>query len=176
MRYNINFDKVINQLSPHYLSGRKLILYLQAILKPLQFLNDEFDVWARETKIEATMTSQIFKFEWYLNRKFSKYFLDSTGQILIKNGKRSGVPIYFESANVSKSDNLLIRYESEGARKSAVLNNSGELTEEVECSFFVYSPPINTKLISQVAYASMLSFYVDRYKISGKTYKIKFNS
>jgi hypothetical protein len=175
MRYRIDFDRVINQLSPYYLSGRKLILYLQAIMKPLQILSDGFTEWAKETKIEATMTSQIFKLEWYLNRKFRKYFKDSEEQIIIKNGKRPGVPLYFEAADVDKEKDMLVRYESEGAENTVKLNFSDELTEESECSFFVYSPQINDGLISKEEYTAMLSYCVDRYRIAGKTYKIKFN-
>ena len=74
MRYYINFDKTINQLVPYYIGGRKLILYLQALMSPLRRLNDDFVSYAKETRIEAAMTSQIFKFEWFLNHKFSKYF------------------------------------------------------------------------------------------------------
>lgn len=99
MRYFINFDKTINQLVPYYLGGRKLILYLQALMSPLRKLNDGFVEYAKETRIEASMTSQIFKFEWYLNRKFSKYFLNG-GVISIKNSEGLGVPIYNESANI----------------------------------------------------------------------------
>lgn len=61
MRYFINFDKTVNQFVPHYLGGRKLILFLQSILVPLQQLNKEFSEWAKEKRIEASMTSQIFK-------------------------------------------------------------------------------------------------------------------
>jgi hypothetical protein len=175
MRYRINLERVINQLSPYYLSGRKLLLYLQALLKPLQTINDEFAAWAKETKIEATMTSQVIKLEWFLNRKFSKYFSNSIQRISIKNGKRTGVPVYSESANIPEEDNLLLKYESEGNTASTAFNYSGELTEESECSFFVYSPEIDTRLVSMDAYVAMLSYYVNKYKTSGKTYKIKFN-
>ena len=37
--YRINTDRIVNQLVPHYLGGRKLILFLQAILQPLNSLN-----------------------------------------------------------------------------------------------------------------------------------------
>lgn len=176
MRYSINFDKTINQLSTHYLSGRKLILYLQALMKPLQIINNEFVKWAKETKIEATMTSQIIKLEWFLNRKFDMYFIDKTQHIFVKNGKRVGVPIYSEVADIMESDNLLLKYESEGKKDSTPLNYNGELTDENECSFYVYSPEIDTRLISKEAYIAMVTYYVDKYKISGKTFKIKFNS
>ena len=101
MRYYINFDKTINQLVPYYIGGRKLILYLQALMSPLRRLNDDFVSYAKETRIEAAMTSQIFKFEWFLNHKFSKYFAHG-GSISIKNTAVLGVPIYKESANIDE--------------------------------------------------------------------------
>lgn len=175
MRYYIDFDKTINQLSTYYLSGRKMLLYLQALMKPLQELNIDFAEWAKETKIEATMTSQVIKLEWFLNRKFKKYFVEPSHLISIKNGHRLGVPIYDQSADVMEADNMLLSYESEGARDSVVLNYHDELTDENTCSFIVYSPQVNLKLISLEEYVAMLSYYVDKYKVSGKTYKVKFN-
>lgn len=175
MRYYINFDKVVNQLSPYYLSGRKLIMYLQALTKPLQDINLGFAEWAKETMIEATMTSQVIKFEWFLNRKFCKYFTDPSQLISIKNGNRTGVPIYNQSADVPISENMLLKFESEGVIDSTVLNYHNELTDGGTCSFIVYSPAIDIRKISMEEYVAMLSYYIDKYKVSGKTYKIKFN-
>lgn len=174
MRYIINFDKTINQFVPHYIGGRKLILYLQALMKPLQTLNDAFSEYAKEQRIEAAMTSQIFYFEWFLNRKFSKYFLNG-GQITIKNSERLGVPIQWEDADVSDSENLLL-YKEEENMKNVALYHSDEQTDESSHSFIVNSPAINTQLISLEKYQAMLSYYIDKYRLSGKTYIIKFNS
>ena len=109
MRYSIYFDKIINQLAPHYLGGRKYILYLQALCKPLQTANDSFSEWADETLIEANMTSQIIKFEWYLNRKFRKYFADKSNSIAIKNGKRNGVAAYWETIMIAASSYIPLK-------------------------------------------------------------------
>lgn len=176
MRYFINFDKEINQITPHYISGRGIILLIQSLLKPLQQTNNSFVEWAKETKIEASMTSQIFKFEWFLNRKFSKYFTTNKGKISIKNGHRLGVPIYHESATIAESDNMVVYQESEGQRLSDPLFYKDEKTEESSVSFVVYTPPINEELISREAYLAMLSYYVDKYRLAGKTYRIKFNA
>lgn len=46
--YRINTDRMVNQLVPHYLGGRKLILFLQAILQPLNSLNVKWKEWADE--------------------------------------------------------------------------------------------------------------------------------
>ena len=115
-------------------------------------------------------------FEWFLNRKFQQYFLDG-GQITIKNGERLGSPIYYENADIAKSDNLLLYKEEENKGEDNVaLYHSNENTDQNSFSFVVSSPSINTKYISQNEYEAMLSYWIDRYRLSGKTYKIKFNS
>lgn len=174
MRYSINFDKLINRLVPHYMEGRKLILYLQAIIKPMQKLNDDFVSYAKDTRIEASMTSQIFKFEWFLNRKFSKYFLDG-GQIAIQNGEHLGVPIYYGNANIPLTDHMVMYYSSEDGDTTHLYYQT-ENTSGSTCSFVVTSPNVNTDLISLQQYEKMLKYYIDKYRISGKTYVIKYIS
>lgn len=176
MRYLINFDKTINQLVPYYIGGRKLILYLQALISPLGKLNKAFVDYAKETRIEASMTSQIFKFEWYLNRKFCKYF-KSGGVISIKNSEGLGTPIYNESANIDPEQNMLVYHGDEsGITKQLVLYRSDEKTQESSVSFFVTTPQIDTKLISEQKYIAMLKYVIDKYRIANKTYLIKYES
>lgn len=176
MRYFINFDKTINQLVPYYLGGRRLILYLQSLMRPLQYVNEQFVEYAKETRIEAAMTSQIFKFEWYLNRKFSKYFLNG-GRITIKNSEQPGTPIWHESANITQSDNMLVYTEDDTDKlHQLVLFRSDEQTEESSVSFYVTTPQIDTKLISESKYVAMLKYVIDRYRLANKTYIIKYES
>lgn len=174
MRYAINFDKLVNRLVPYYMGGRKLILYLQAILKPMQSINESFAEYAKETRIEASMTSQIFKFEWFLNRKLKKYFLNG-GAIFIHNSGHSGTPIYYEDANVDASSHLLMYQSNEDeSSNTAHLYYQNEKSENCKVSFVVTSPAIDTTLITQEQYHSMLKSYIDKYRISGKTYLINF--
>lgn len=175
MRYYINFDKTINQFVPHYLGGRKLILFLQSLIHPLRSVNDSFVEWAKETRIEASMTSQVFKFEWFLNRKFKKYFLNGEGQISIKNGEKLGVAIYHQSADIADADNLVVYHEAEGI-KSEALYYANEKTDESSVSFTVFTPQIEETLITREAYLAMMSYYIDKYRLAGKTYNIKFNA
>lgn len=174
MRYVINFCKTINQLVPYYLGGRKLILYLQALMKPLQSLNESFINYAKETRIEAAMTSQIYKFSWYLNRKFSHYFATS-GRITIKNSESLGTPIYSSSANVSVEDNIVLyKQEEQNSGKQLVLYRSDEQTQESEVSFIVTTPKIDTRLIEESKYIAMLKYVIDKYRLANKTYIIKY--
>lgn len=173
MRYSINFDKLVNRYVPYYMGGRKLILYLQAVIKPLQDVNDEFVEYAKETRIEASMTSQIFKFEWFLNHKFSKYFANSSQRITLNNSEHLGVPIYYGNASIPLADHMVMYYNSEG-QDTTRLYHQTEKTEENQVSFVVSTPAINTSLISSKQYEAMLKYYIDKYRIFGKTYIIKY--
>ncbi len=174
MRYAINFDKLINRYVPYYIGGRKLILYLQAIMKPLQSLNDEFVNYAKETRLEAVMTSQIFRFEWFLNKKFGKYFLDS-GQIAIKNSEHLGTPIYYGNATIPLTNHMVMYSNSEN-EDTASLRYQGEKYSNNNVSFIVASPAVNTTLISVQQYEKMLRYYIEKYRIFGKTYIINYTS
>ncbi len=175
MRYFINFDKTINQLTPAYIGGRKLILFMQSLAFPLRSLNDAFVEWAKETRIEASMTSQVFKLEWYLNRKLSKYFIDKTQRISISNVSALGVPIYAENASILQTDNMVMHQESENINDDPFYFQH-ERTISNSYSFIVHSPSIDTTQISTDAYTAMLSYYVDKYKLANKTYTITFNA
>ena len=173
MRYAINFDKLINRYVPYYMGGRKLILYLQAIIKPMQIINDEFVTYAKETRIEASMTSQIFKFEWFLNRKFGKYL--NGEQISLKNGDHLGVPIYHGDASIPLSDHMVMYQENEGG-ETTHLYHQNESTTSNKVSFVVTSPMPDVTLISEKQYDAMLRYYIDKYRIFGKTYVINYIS
>ena len=175
MRYHIKFDKAINQLIPHYLGGRKLILLLQSTLYPLQRISDEFSEWANETRIELSMTSQVFKLEWFLNRKFSKYYENESENITIKSTAHLGVPFYSQD-NKGTSVTHPVLYGEDENQKTTVLYNSNERNKLVESSFLVYSPKVNTKLISEEEYESMLKYQIDKYRLSGKTYEIVYDN
>lgn len=177
MRYAINFDKQINRLVPHYIGGRKLILYLQALMKPLQELNDKFKEWAREMRIEASMTSQTFKFEWFLNRRFSKYFQNPSDRLVISSGTGNfGTPMYNEDTELVGIENVKLYGQNEEGVETAVFYRDGERTEERKYSFTVHSPAINTELISKEEYVSLLCYQIDKYKLAGKTYTIIFDN
>lgn len=181
MRYVINFNRTVNQLLPYYLNGRKLILFLQSCVKPLQDINDSFVKWAKDTRIEASMTSQIFKLEWFLKYKFGHYLADPTQNFSIKNGETIGTPIQNQSAEgVPDSEQLLMYKQSEIGANTAKLFYHNEITENSPYSFVVFCPALwkdeSSGLlkdgISEKEFIAMLTYYVDKYRISGKTYKI----
>ena len=101
MRYKLSIDRTVNRLVPHYLSGRKFILFVQSCLYPLQRTNEWFRSFTRERHIEARMTSQVIYFEWFLNYRFGKYIKDGKDRIFIKDSTSVGVDLYHEGRNTS---------------------------------------------------------------------------
>ena len=81
MRYKLSIDRTVNRLVPHYLSGRRFILFVQSCLYPLQCTNERFRDFTKEMHIRARMTSQVIYFEWFLNYKFGKYIRDGKDRI-----------------------------------------------------------------------------------------------
>lgn len=178
MRYSLPTDKLINRLVPHFLSGRRYILFLQSLVYPLFTLNRHFVAHAKEKKIEAGMTSQTLYFEWFLNRKFKRYFNDSNESIYIHESTGIGVDIYFENAVNSKPFTLW--YENELVFTNDPLEQPREFYFKAEekainkVSFMVCVPTI--KGIEEREFVYMLSYVVNTYKLAGKTYLIKINS
>lgn len=75
IQYHININKTICRLLPFYLRGRRLILFLEGIASPLNSFNTgekAFHKWANETLIEASMSAQPMRLEWYLNHLFKE--------------------------------------------------------------------------------------------------------
>lgn len=176
MRYEINTDKLINRLVPHYLSGRRYILFLQSLVWPLQTLNEQFKVFTREKHIEVRMTSQIIYFEWYLNHKFGKYLEDSRDRIFIKDSESIGIDLYHEEAGNSRPFTIWYNGEKITASKEEekprpfYLRAEEKLINQV--SFMVCVPPI---IINTQEFVYMLSYVVNVYRIAGKTYLIKID-
>ncbi len=177
MRYRLTIDKAVNRLVPHYLSGRRFILFVQSCLYPLQSLNERFRAFARERHIEAGMTSQVICFEWFLNHRFGKYLKDSKDRIFIKESESVGVDLYHEDAEYRKPCTVWFNGEritaaSEDEQPRPFYRYAEEkLINKV--SFMVCVPPINIPARDMVY---MLSYVVNIYRIAGKTYLIKIDS
>jgi hypothetical protein len=177
MRYRLPTDRLINQLTPHYLPGRKYILFLQSIVYPLFTLNERFVAFAREKQIEARMTSQTIYFEWYLNRKFKKYFAGHGESIYINENETIGVDIYRKDAQnarpftVWKENELVFTNREDEKPREFYLQWEEKAINKV--SFTVCVPKIT---IGEKEFVYMLSCVVNTYKLAGKTYLIKINS
>ena len=152
-RYKLPIDKLVNRLVPHYLAGRRFILFVQSALYPLQNIN-----------------------EWFLNYKFSKYFKDSRDRIFIKESESVGVDLYHENAEYMRP--CTVWYNGESITATSEDEQPRPFYRYVEeklinkVSFMVCVPPIK---IPPQDLVYMLSYVVNTYKIAGKTYLIKID-
>lgn len=179
MRYKLPLDRLVNQLTPHYLGGRKYILFLQSLVYPLKGLNDKFMLFAKERHIEARMTSQVIYFEWFLNRKFEQYFVDKKDRIYIKDSETVGVDLYKEFAKNAKPfvvwQNLReADLTDDPLEKPREFYFSSEEKAINKVSYMVCVPRIQN--ISQKELVYMLSSVINTYNIAGKTYLIKIDT
>lgn len=177
MRYKLNTNKLVNQLVPYYLSGRRYILYIQSILYPIQALNDRFVTFAKEKQIEARMTSQSLYFEWYLNRKFSQYFQDINNSLYIKDSESLGVDIYHEVSDYGKPftvwfENDIISALSDQEWPKELYHLAEEKIIN-KVSFIVHVPAIR---IPEQEFVYIISHSINTYKLAGMTYLIKIDS
>lgn len=173
MRYAIDIPKLTNKLMPTYLYGRQINLLVQAMMNPLQVINDGFVVWAKNTRLEAMMTSQIILFAPFLTNKLKQYFLDPNDSITISDRKKLGIPLYLQNANVGANSDFALYHESDNQDKAPLYFENDQYNKD-NYSFTVWTPAINTNKITETEYLSILKFWIDKYKVSGKTYQIKY--
>lgn len=176
-RYKLPTDKLVNRLVPYYLSGRKYILFLQSLVRPLYPLSEKFRTFALEKHIEARMTSQMMYFEWFLNHKFARYVKNSGERIVISQSTPLGVDIYHENSVYSKPFTLWYNMEEVSAvvkpeEKPREFHYLAEEKTINKVSFMVLVPEIN---IPEKEFVYMLSFIINTYKVAGKTYLIKID-
>ena len=171
--YRINTDRLINQLMPHYLGGRRTILFLQSCMQPLNSLNEKWKEWADERRLEAAMTSQVILLEHYLNHKFNKYLFDRTKRIVISDGAVNGVPLYWQDSEAYDSALVLYNF-SESPRNETALRYKDEKQANSDKSFVICCPDINTSLITEKELTAMIIYHVRKYCIAGKTFNVTY--
>ena len=173
MRYKLTVDRLVNQLLPHYLCGRRLVLLVQSALYPLQALNDRFRLFTHEKHIEARMTSQVIYFEWFLNYRFGKYLAGERDRIFLRDTSPVGVDIYHEAAERARP--FTVWYDGEAVatvrpdEQPRALHRTIEERTIGKVSFMVCVPCIT---IPQQEFVHMLSCIVNTYRLAGRTYLI----
>ncbi len=68
--FNIDYNKLIYMLLPTHKRGIITRMYLQAALKPLVELYEDFIHYRNKSNLEATYNSQIMSLETYLRNLF----------------------------------------------------------------------------------------------------------
>lgn len=178
MRYTLPTDRLVNQLLPYYLGGRRLILLVQSLVSPLRSLNSKFEEFAKKKMIEARMTSQIMYFEWYLSWKFRKYFEIYDEQIFIQQGVDKAVKIWHENAKNGQPFTIWLEGE-EISLETPVEEKPQEFYYKIEeklinqVSFVILVPKIK---INKQEFVYMLTHAVNTYKLAGKTFLIHISN
>lgn len=167
--YRFNVDRIVNRLVPHYMGGRKLILFLQSCMSPLYVLSDKWEEWANMKRIEATMTSQVILFEHYLTYRFKRYFSNPLNQITISEGTSSGTPLYWKESETMHDDVVL--YGKKEAGKTVMFEFKGENLKDGNYDFTVNCPAIS-KNFNAEEIKLLLASQIDKYKIANKKYNI----
>lgn len=80
---NINNAKLIGRLLPFWARGKKVSLFLQAILSPIASAHNSFKIWALEKFIECHITAQKASLEWYLRYKLKYHFHNENDNFLL---------------------------------------------------------------------------------------------
>jgi hypothetical protein len=149
-----------------------MILFLQSLLQPLNTLNKTWKEWADEKRIEAALTSQVIMLEYFLNRKFKKYLADTSQPIIISDGEVNGTPMYWQSAN---SVDDVVLYNASEKKDTQTFRWKDEKLVSSDVSFIVSCPAVNTEIISETELTAMISYYVEKYRIAGKTFKVIYS-
>lgn len=170
MRYQLNINKSVNDLTHFAIRGRKYILLLQSMLYPIQQNNDKFVQFANDKHIEARMTSQIIYFEWFLNYKLKEYYVNQADHITIESEATMGIPIFHGTNNAT----FVLWERGVNNSISPVFYHKSEELEVNRYSFIVNCPTIQDQLKNEFSFA--LKYWVDKYKTAGKTYLIKIKS
>jgi len=174
-RYRLFTDKLANMLVPVFIRGRSHVLWIQSLISPLNTINNEFQAFRVEKAIEASATSQVKYFEWYLDRRFSRYFLDSDNHIKIVHYVDLGVPI-FNDGEIGEIENY-IWDESEEADWLAgpadempkPIYFEHESLTQIGANFKVVVPELN---IPFADLSKMMSAEINKYVLGGRTYTI----
>lgn len=84
---SIDNAKIVSRLLPFWARGKKLNLFMQAILSPIVSIHDKFKPWALELYIQCHITAQKPSLEWYLNYKLSSHFAEADDAFIITAGE-----------------------------------------------------------------------------------------
>lgn len=177
MRYKLPIDRLVNQLVPHFLAGRRFILMIQSCLYPLQELNERFRTFARQKHIEARMSSQVLYFEWFLNDRFGKYLANPHERIFLRDSSPVGVDIYHQGAENSRP--YTVWYQGEivaTPHPQEVPRPLHRIAEERainKVSFMVCVPRI---IIPEQEFVHMLCSVVNAYRLAGRTYLVRIDT
>lgn len=173
---NIDNGKLLGRLLPFWLRGKRITLFLLAILSPLISLHNKFKGWALEHYIVAHITAQRKSIEWYLNYKLKSHFLepdkrfqvfcgvDKPENIIFRNSEFHNIeaytaPIYYNDEEDKGNHEMITYYKDE------VVEATGAAS--------IYAPKIiETISYDMTDYIKDIHSYLDKFITNFRKYNI----
>lgn len=152
----IDFIFLTSILLPPLLRRAELMLYLQAILKPLKQLHDVFQEFYRSKRYELAFNGQVIYLEHLLNDKFNPA---GTPKIYIADATISE-PFYLYN-ELEAADPVYLWNVSENEDPVYLFNEA-----EYGTGFIIYVP------MGVVSNWNEFRYWVDKYKLKSKVYTI----
>ena len=171
----IDNSRIIARLLPYWLRGKKVFLFLKAILHPLVPVHTSFIEWAKDKYIKAHITSQKQSLEWYLNYRLKNHFANVTlsFEILYDTCSIENV-IFTESEKDLRREHTAPIYFNDEESKvgEMILRQKGEV-KEATVTGNIYAPAITpTSNYSTEDYRREITSIVNQFITNFKKYNV----
>lgn len=158
MNYDIDFNKVIRWLVPHFLNKPKHIAWLTTLLTPLVWLYDQFLIYRSQKLYDATINSTVNRLTHALRQKFA----NNTIYIIHYSDYLDQAFIFLQIEGATPEFDYLV---SDAHTPLTYDFTSSEYDNEQD--FIVRIP------ISLASQASTVAAFVNLYKFSSKRFKVE---
>ena len=155
---NPNFQKIVKELTPHFLQGGTMIKFMNSWVNVLQTLNDSFYSWRSVKIADARRTAQTMYLQQYLNSLY-----DPTLKRIYITNQSANMQQYVY--NVGEDDpNFYLLNVAEYGDVTYFYNNS----EIVTIADYIINIPVSITFVE-----SIVRSQVDVYNVAGKEYEIQ---
>lgn len=161
-KYNINFASLARALLPSVMrTAVKMASILRAIVKPLQTLNNRFNLLRTQTDYQVLFDSRVI----YMEKLLNDFFDTSLRRIYIGDGSLIPRPEFIY--NVVENRPPVFIYNEAEAQPPVYLRNRAESISAID--FIVYVP----LAILTPENAQQIRAWVNRYRLAGKRFSIQ---
>ena len=181
MRLKIDLDKTVSRLIPKFLRNPKNYQWIRALVSPIEYINDEFIVFAEDRIQFAKISSQTFLLEGFLTDRFRlSGDIANNENVEILHAQEEADSTYYGTEtppdNPPYLDGHMVVYDENetpdvGKESPFIfydIEDYGALPED----FRVIIP--NSMENNESATRELLGI-VDRYKIDTKKYDVKYS-
>jgi len=156
--YNLNFQKLVNNLLPAILRKKRMKGWLECLVTPIKELHDKFLLFRAEMLLEASVTPQVASLEFIVNKVVFGSG-QSTACRIVDGVKSTRVRLY----NRREGHKVYVYNRRENKPSVYVYNRR----ESMGVDFIVYIPSL-TLLQKRV----IITKLINKYKVAGTTFRI----